>query len=174
MNFFGKKDDSLNEERLKLTKIYLSQQKEENSELRKELAGLQELVLRNKLLLNDLLHSVSANEKVVRQINESNAGFEKCLGANEEMILKLEDEIKQLKGVKNTYIASDFFLSGDGVQGILEKAFENGEVVCFRDLNGEIWKIEKKKDEVEGGEDEEEEEGGENIEEFSISIKLSD
>lgn len=173
MNFFGKKDDSLNEERLKLTKIYLSQQKEENSELRKQLAGLQELVLRNKLLLNDLLHSLSANEKVIRQINENNAGFEKCLEANEEMILKLEDEIKQLKGVKNTYIASEFFLSGDGVQGVLDRADENEEVVCFRDLNGEIWQIVKKNQEEEE-EEEEQEEVGENIEEFSISIKLSD
>lgn len=171
MNFFGKKDDSLNEERLRLTKIYLSQQKEENSELRKELARLQELVLRNKLLLDDLLNSVEANEKNIRVLNENIAGMENCSVANEENILKLEDEIKQLKGVKNTYVQSDFFLGGESVQDTLDRADLEGDMVCFRDLNGEIWQIVKQN----GFEDEEEdEEAGNNIEGFTISIKLSD
>ena len=30
--------------------------------------------------------------------------------ANEEMISKLEDEINQLRGVKSTYLPTDFFL----------------------------------------------------------------
>ena len=53
MNFFSKKDNGLIEERIKLTKIYLEQQKEENGELRKEFGTLKELSLRHRLMLDD-------------------------------------------------------------------------------------------------------------------------
>jgi predicted RNase H-like nuclease (RuvC/YqgF family) len=171
MSFFGKKDDSLTEERLKLTKIYLQQQKEENSELRRELARLQELVLRNKLLLDDLTNSVLSNEKAIKGINDLNLGLEKTIGTNEETILKLEDEIKQLRGVKSTFIPTDFCITctGESVQDLLDKAETAGEIVCFRDLNGEFWKIVKK---AEGYEEEDEETS--NIDGYTISVKLND
>lgn len=170
MNIFGKKDESLNEERLKLTKIYLQQQKEENSELRRELARLQELVLRNKLLLDDLTNSVVSNEKVIKGITEQNSSLEKTIEANKEAILKIEDEIKELSGVKNSYISTDFCLtcSGEDVQVLLDKAENSGEIVCFRDLNGDYWKIIKKT------EDNEQIEETSNIDEFIISVKLHD
>jgi hypothetical protein len=171
MNFFGKKDDSLNEERLKLTKIYLQQQKEENSELRRELARLQELVLRNRLLMDDLLNSVASNEKNIKGINEINTLLENSIKTNDENVLKLEDEIKQLRGVKNTYIPTDFLLTcnGENLQNVLDRVDGTGDELWFRDLNGDFWKIEKMIQR-----EEESEEDGTNIDGFTIQVKLSD
>ncbi|OMJ75612.1 hypothetical protein SteCoe_25202 [Stentor coeruleus] len=169
MNIFGKKEDNLIDERMRLTKLYLDQQKEENSELRRDYNNLKELALRNKLMLDDLLKSVSANEKLIKSIRDQNQALESIISTNDELILKLEDEINQLRGVKNTLIPTDFYLGNtqnEGVQEILDK-ISSDEILCFRDANGELWQI-GRKDHI----DEENECSASKIDEINISINL--
>ena len=97
MNFFSKKEDALLDEKLRLTKIYLDQQREENSDLREEFASLKELSLRNKLMLDDIMKTANANDKSRETIEKQNEVLESGININQELIIKLEDEINQLK-----------------------------------------------------------------------------
>lgn len=177
MNMFSRKEDKLLDERIRLTRIYIDQQKDENSDLRKELAELTELSLRNRLMLDDQLNSVAANEKIIHSIKDHNKALESNIKSNDEIINKLEDEISQLKGVKSTYLPTDFLLSStnsEALQDILNKSIEMSESICFKDLNGNIWQIVKKdqNEEIDSQEYLEDEECTQ-INEISIEINLS-
>ena len=168
MNFFSKKDNGLIEERIKLTKIYLEQQKEENGELRKEFGTLKELSLRHRLMLDDQLKNLTSNQKLLQSLKDQKISLENTLTTNEEMIRKLEDEINQLKGVKNTYIPTEFQLSAhqnEKLQTILDKSIEDNELLCFKDINGGVWQMIQK--------DNEENEEESNIDNLDISINLN-
>ena len=170
MNFFSKKEDALLDEKLRLTKIYLDQQREENSDLREEFASLKELSLRNKLMLDDIMKTANANDKSRETIEKQNEVLESGININQELIIKLEDEINQLKGIKNTYIPTDFQLSSksEDIQEVLDRAFDTKEIICFRDANGKIWQIIKRE-----SHDEEELENFTEIDEMTINVSLN-
>jgi chromosome segregation ATPase len=143
MNFFGKKEDDLIDEKVRLTKLYLRQQREENSDLRKEYAELKELALRHTLMLDDELKSATSNDNLIKNLKQRLDVLQNTSKTNEETIARLEDEINQLKGVKSTCVPTDFQLisSQDPIQEILDKSIKNNEIICFRDNNGKIWQI---------------------------------
>ena len=175
MNFFSKKDDSLIDERVRLTKIYLDQQKEENSELRTEHDSLKEFSLRNRLLLDDQAKGIATNEKFINTITEQNKTLESSIKANEEMISKLEDEINQLRGVKSTYLPTDFFLvnnQSEELQEALDNIIEQGDLICFKDLNGNIWQIERKNNA--NIKDDSDNENIHSIDEIQIKVNLNE
>ena len=111
---------------------------------------------------------MTSNQKLLQSLKDQKISLENTLTTNEEMIRKLEDEINQLKGVKNTYIPTEFQLSAhqnEKLQTILDKSIEDNELLCFKDINGGVWQMIQK--------DNEENEEESNIDNLDISINLN-
>lgn len=171
MNFFSKKDDGLLDEKMRLTKLYLDQQREENSDLREEFASLKELSLRNKLMLDDLKKNANINESTLKSLEKQNEGLESLIQTNNDLIIKLGDEIEQLKGVKNTYLPTDFQIvstQNEEIQQILDRVSDEKETICFKDIDGKLWQIAAKE-----FENEEDFEDSNIIDEVVISVNLN-
>lgn len=147
-SWFGKnRDQDLIEERAKLTKVYIEQQRDENGELRKQASELKDQSLRYKLMLDELIQNASSYEKTIEDLKLKVYNAEAKLMSQEEIERKLEEDVKKLRGAKNSMIMTDFQIiatQGPSLQEILDKCEQNDETIYLKDKNSSVWELIKR------------------------------
>ncbi|CAG9317491.1 unnamed protein product [Blepharisma stoltei] len=146
--WFGKnRDQDLIEERCKLTQLYIDQQREENGGLRKQLGELKEQSLRYKIMLDELIQNASSYDKTVEDLKAKIKAAEQKIVAQGDTEKKLDEDLKRLRGIKNSILPTDFQVvatQGASLQEILDNCDQNEEAIYFKDKNGSVWEIMKR------------------------------
>lgn len=145
-SWFGRKKSSNTDEKLKQTQADIEIHQKTNSKLRRKLEEVRDAAQRNKILLDEFLHTACQADLTLAQLRSKIEGAENTCTQQEGRIQALQKTKQALESrvlpTSLTMISS----SGQSVQEILDSAEIDEEQIYFKDSKGQTWEIVKRND----------------------------
>lgn len=144
-SWFGRKKTSNIDNELKQTQLHIETHQKTNSELRRKLEEVREAARRNKILLDELLHTASQADSAIAQLRSKIEAGKETYSQQEASIAQL---IKNKLMLENRVFPTSQAItsSNASVQEILDSAETGQEQIYFKDTKGQTWEILKRSD----------------------------
>mmetsp|Transcript_26123 Transcript_26123/g.46456 ORF Transcript_26123/g.46456 Transcript_26123/m.46456 type:complete len:165 (+) Transcript_26123:365-859(+) len=145
-SWFSRKKPANTDDKLKLVQLEIENNQRVNSDLRRKLEEVREAARRNKILLDELLHTAGQADQTLAQLKGKIEGAEITCTQQEA---KIQTLLRTKTTLENRVFPTSLAMtssSGQSVQEILDLAENEEEQIFFKDSKGQTWEIVKRSD----------------------------